>query len=275
MAVLRFGLCLLLISTATLVLGASTQLLPGEEQVSLAGDPTAMALFRGETMGVPQGGAILLGDSGTGLFDGRILAPLRLHLPQHGWSTLTLTLPPIAESREETNQTLGKRLDDAIALLAERNIRNVVIIGHGTGGALAVSVLAQRDDNGVTALIGINLTQPRRPADLEPLQLLLTKVQMPVLDLFGGLDQPSATGAADRATGARMAALAASRERRQDRFRTSQFAESSLIRQTGLIAYRQMRVDSADHWFSGLQDELVKRIRGWLTRHAVGVQLKQ
>jgi pimeloyl-ACP methyl ester carboxylesterase len=247
-----------------------------DEPVTLQAGGEFKALFRVETRGLPQGGVILIGDDAAPVDAARITNALRQQLPEHGWSTLAIELGPVASAKQplEAWNNNQQRLVAAITHLQGRGIQNIALITHGSGATLAFDLLAKESDIGATAMVAINTTQPTHPEKIEPVTKLMAKIQLPMLDIFGGLDRTAAAQAKPRAAAGRQAALAASRNGQQGRFRAGEFAESSLIQQTGLIAYRQIRIDSADHWFSGMQDELVKRVRGWLARHAAGVKVQ-
>ena len=48
-------------------------------------------------------------------------------------------------------------------------------------------------------------------------------------------------------------------------------ARTPTTEQNGYIAYRQLRLMGADHSFRGAEPTLLKRIAGWMKKHAAGV----
>lgn len=68
--------------------------IPGDEQVILkSGKERVLALWRPANQGTPKGVVILLPGDGESADWPRAIAPLRRGLPDHGWHTLSLTLP--------------------------------------------------------------------------------------------------------------------------------------------------------------------------------------
>lgn len=74
--------------------GGLQRALPGDEQILLkSGREAALALWRPANHGTPRGVVILLPGDGETADWPRVIGPLRRGLPDHGWHTLSLTLP--------------------------------------------------------------------------------------------------------------------------------------------------------------------------------------
>ena len=68
--------------------------IPGDEQIMLAsGKERVLALWHPANVGTPRGVVILLPGDGESADWPRAVGPLRRGLPDHGWHTLSLTLP--------------------------------------------------------------------------------------------------------------------------------------------------------------------------------------
>lgn len=214
------------------------------QELTVDGKPV-LALLRNEALGRPQGGVLLLHDAGAHADWPGVIGPLRHELPLHGWTTLSLQLPPPdAETAAEQAQA---RLRAALAFMATKNIRNIVLLGHGSG-ALAALRYAAANQGAINGLILVSLGEVDDPA-------LLEQAGVPIYDIYGSTD-----GMEVRRAGA---------QRLLDGRR--------LARQEGgaLPRYRQFVLEGADHFFSEQTDILQRRVRGWLKTHAGGMEITQ
>ncbi len=171
-----------------------------------------------------------------------VITHLRTAFPQQGWSTLSIQLPILAaedpiEAYGETSREVGLRLKAAVEFLKGKDYENIVVAGYSFGAATAVQYLAGEKSD-VKGLVGISMmAQPF----LSPRLLLLdelAKLKTPVLDIYGSLDRDSIIEAAP------------------DRRLSARKAEN--------VYYKQIQIDGADHRYSGVEDVLIKRIRGWM-----------
>jgi pimeloyl-ACP methyl ester carboxylesterase len=99
---------------------------------------------------------------------------------------------------------------------------------------MAASHLA-KDPRGISAFaaIGMSVHDPRRDN-----LAFLEKIKLPILDLYGSQDlEPVLNSVKDRAQAARKA---------------------------GNKDYRQVEVTGANHFFQGLEADLVRRVKSWL-----------
>lgn len=206
------------------------------QELTVDGKPV-LALWRSEALGRPQGAVLLLHDTGAHADWPGVVGPLRHELPRHGWHTLSLQLA----AAEET----PGRLRAALAFLAGRNIRNIVLLGHGTG-AMAALRYAAANKGSVNGLVLIAMgTGDDLPA--------LEQAGIPIYDLYGSADSLEVrnAGAERLITGRR------------------------LVRQEGSKPprYRQFVVEAADHFFGQQTDILLRRVQGWLRTHAEGMEI--
>ena len=224
-----------------------------------------------------QGGVILIPDASTHPNWPRVIRPLRTGLPAHGWTTLAIEMPPLTglNDLQPLQPEIDARMNAAIAHLHSSGINNIALVGHGIGASAALSYLlrAPRERNAQALVaIGIRLTEthPEHPYTID----LLEGMTVPILDIYGSRDMDAVLQTtAARRLAAKTAATTAERERSVEFFKQATIAQTPYAKRQGNIIYRQQRVEGADHDFSGMSDVLVKRVAGWLARHATGVTL--
>lgn len=246
----------------------------GGEVLTLQADGReVLALFTPQTHSQALGGVLLLHDHNANPDAPGVIHTLRRQLPEAGWHSLALQLPHSATAQLDVAllDSHRSRIAEALAELERRNIRNVVLIGHGQGALAAVDYLADNLVPSVTGLVLIGLdgraqTEPRLDAAAR-----LAQLKVPMLDIYGSRDYP---------------AVVASVKRRYDLARRSEdggsarpgYAEVArdYDEEKGLtLSYRQVEIAGADHHYSSHTSLLEKRVRGWLNRYAVGTEIKE
>lgn len=190
------------------------------------------------------GTVILVPDLGTNPNWPGVIGPLRTALPRYGWSTLSITPPAIDASGKQPASVLEAatgRLQAALAYVQANGGGNVVLIGHGFGAALAAAYLAGKSPSAaVRGLIGIGWLDPAGSDGHLDGTRALTKISVPILDVYGNRDREAVIDDAEaRARAARGAGK----------------------------AYRQQEMDGADHDFTDVNGALVQVVRGWLRAH--------
>ena len=218
-------------------------LIDGEAVWLEAGGARFLAIYT-PPAGEPRGGVVVLHGMGAHPDWPEVVHPLRARLPERGWATLSVQLPVLPnEARPEDYAPLldaaAPRIAAAVRWLRGRGHTPVALAGHSLGAAMGVRFLARRPDAGVFAFVAVGLPSRAGGAKAGTLEAL-RKVRVPVLDLYGGLDLPGVVADARR----RLAALAAA----------------------GAEGSRQVRIEGADHFFDGFEDELVAQVDGWLRR---------
>jgi len=220
----------------------------GEAVTLKTGEVEFLAIHAKALTRQTQGGVILLHDRGANPDWRAVIHPLRSALPAHGWETLSIQLPvasvDAADDRyDELMPKAFPRLDFAVDFFSQRQLMNIVVIGHGQGGRTLLQWLAKAIPEPVRAgvAIGLTATEP----DIEPGTLnSLGRIKLPLLDLYGSRDRSEVVDTAPKRA-------AAARE-----------ADNS--------DYRQLRIEGADHDFRGLDALLVSRVRAWMARVAPG-----
>jgi len=221
-------------------------LLVGEPIKLKAGDVEFLGIYAENTGEKAFGGAIVIHGIGAHPAWPDIIDPVRMALPEHGWSTLSLQMPILA------NEATGKdyvplmdevpgRIQAGVDFLKGKGIKNIVIIAHSLGASMSNYYLANKPDASVHGYIAIGLSNPL--SEKFDTVATLAKIKIPMLDLYGSQDLDGVLGtAAARAASARKANK----------------------------HYTQVKVEGANHFFNNLQDDLIKRVRGWLSKNAEG-----
>lgn len=215
------------------------------------GEKFQAILFK-QTSEQAKGAAIILHGMGAHPDWPQTISPIRKTLPEYGWTTLSIQLPIIAAENqiEDYGKTLGRaaaRIEAAISTLHELKFRNIVAIGHSFGAATVLSYFEQANGRRIVALAAIGLQDyafVKPPIDILG---LIEKSNVPILDIYGSRDYKKAT---DQAADRRLAA-----------------------KKGGNKGYVQVEIEGADHYFTKLEDVMIKRIRGWMRKAAPGMSI--
>jgi len=265
--------------------------LPAQEQQQLqAGSDTFLALWKPANSAEPKGAVIIVPGAGETADWPQAVGPLRRKLPDVEWSSLSITLPDlqgdaiaprvvepaaapkapettskdattaqpieqaaggeaevaeqvVAETSEEQAKAdadrIFARIDAAIAYAEQQSARSIVVLGHGTGAYWAARFLSERQTPQVEKLVMVDAQAPVKA--LPPLVELTPTLKLPTVDIFY-MDK-----ALDR-----NAAL--ERMQASKRLKTSAFSQ---------VALKVLPDKKAE------QEQLVRRVRGWLNPQAV------
>ncbi len=240
-----------------------------------------LGLYADADSGEPQGGIILLHGLGTHPDWPAVIYPLRSALPSQGWATLSIELPaPRQNANREWElkpifETGAARIEAAALFLEQQGLRNIVVIGHDLGGAVAANALAGVKGGKIKAFVAVGLGLPPHSAAGPYQPALFEQIDVPVLDIYGSRDMDSVMQQAGaRARAARKGGAAAYRSQQLDPLKRSATARIPMSEQSGYIAYRQIEITGADHNFTGSEALLIKRITGWLKKHAAGAAVR-
>lgn len=198
-----------------------------------------------------MGGAIILHGVGVHPAWPDVINPIRMALPDHGWHTLSLQMPILANDAEYRDylplfDEALTRIQTAIDFLKKKGIKNIVLIGHSMGTMMASDYLASKPDPAVRALIGIGMTDNSVSPRMQN-TVSISKIKIPVLDIFGSEDL--------------------------ERVKRHAKARRNAARKAGNKGYTQIKIEGANHFFNNMEDVLIKRIRGWLAKHAPGKEI--
>lgn len=230
-------------------------------------DPTGefLGLYQSDRSGLALGAALLIPDQANHPDWPQTIGPLRRQLPDHGWNTLAIALPPLQEppvlrmpikinsaqpdaqensanpstekapvpTGDNRDQTLA-RIDAGIKHLEQTGNRRLAIIGTGTGGYWAAIYLQQNPE----IRAGLIVIGARPPAQATGnLTQIIAQLPRPVLDLYYEGGQASV------------------RER------------ISRTRSNPKANYQQnLMVQPRDHWLEK-NSSLMRRIKGWAKRN--------
>lgn len=242
--------------------------LDGEKLELQADGKPVFALFS-PALGKSRGGVILLHDLGGHVDSPGVIHPLRTRLPEHGWATLAVTLPPVEgnSASAEWLDSSRKVIDAAIGEMRKRNIEPLVLSGHGLGALAATDYLAAGDRPAIKGLVIIGMDgssnqEPRLDGAAQ-----LGKVRPAILDIYGGHDWRQVLDSAERRADAA--------HRRDGGEQTAHtlyrdIAKSYSDKKGDNVGYRQIRIAPAAHDFTRQETVLVRRVRGWLQRYVAG-----
>ncbi|MCF7995368.1 MAG: alpha/beta hydrolase family protein [Chromatiaceae bacterium] len=169
----------------------------------------------------------------------QVVYPLRVGLPERGWSTLSVQMPVLANDATGADYAalmdeVAPRLEAAIAYLRAQGAGQVVLIAHSLGATMSNQYLAQHPQ-AAEAFVAIGLSSGGNHAGVDN-EALIGRIPVPIMDLFGQHDlEAVVSGAPGRAEAAAVNA-----------------------------GYRQVQTAEADHFFDGQDEVLVESVSGWL-----------
>ncbi len=238
-----------------------------------------LSIYNDATTGVLEGAVILLHGFNGYPDSPHVIRPLRTRLPHHGWGALSIPLPVydrhagMDEYSRLLDQTIP-RIKDAINYLKSIDIHNIVLIGYDYGAIIATSYLANNNEPEIVGFIGISMPGLIHEDKRFNTSNNLENMYLPVLDIYGSHDRHDIKDlAGKRALAARLSGVKVSRSRDFNAFKNQGIAQSAMTRKSGFIAFRQFQLAGAGHTYYGFEDILVKRVAGWLKRHAGGLSL--
>lgn len=269
-------------------LALERQLAATEQQQLDAAGTSFLALWRPANDPAPMGAVILVPGDEESADSPPTVGPLRRRLPDAGWHSLSLTLPdpqgtnlpvrvaapptsgdgkaaeapaekapepatpaPPAEApsadteaaRAAHVERVFARIDAGIAFTGQQQAKVVVLLGHGSGAYWAARYIAERKPANITHLV---LVDTRQPEGFDaPFNDLLAQLTAKVGDFYY---RDSAA--------ARQAALT----RKQ---------LSQRQKQPALV---QVSLDALPGNPDVAQEQLFRRLRGWLDKHAGGAK---
>ena len=165
--------------------------------------------------------------------DWGLINTLRSRLSEQGYSTLSLQMPVLAADAQADQYPplfpeAAERIAAAVAFLRSRGLKKIAIVSHSMGARMANHFLNHAGDARIDAWVSIGIPTGE-----------FTRAEtfkVPTLDLYGEKDFPAVlAGAPKRAAAIR-----------------------------GIRGSGQVQVAGADHFFAGLEDELVRQVRLFL-----------
>ena len=205
----------------------------------LVGDPVYLALKSGHRFLAiwapnPKAGAGVIVVHGLGVHpDWGLINPLRSQLAEQGYATLSVQMPVLAaDARGEQYPPLfpeaAERIAAAVAFLRGKGLKKIAVVSHSMGSRMANYFLNHAGDTSIDAWISIGISSGEFTAP--------ATFKAPVLDLYGERDFPAVLdGAPKRAAAIR-----------------------------GIRGSGQTQVPGADHFFAGMENDLVRQARRFL-----------
>ena len=206
----------------------------------LVGDPVQLALPSGRKfLGIyapnskAQAGVIVV----HGLCvhpDWGLINPLRSLLSEQGYATLSVQMPVLAnEARGSdyppTFPEAAERIAVAVNYLRGKGHKKIAIVSHSLGARMANVFLNQSEAPAINAWVAIGLSGEYTQPEM---------LKVPVLDLYGEKDLPAVLDNASK--------------------------RAAAIRK--IRGSAQISVAGADHFFNGMDNELVRNVKLFLDR---------
>lgn len=172
----------------------------------------------------------------------RVAKPLRLGLPERGWTTLSMQMPVLDKQAKYYDYVLifpeaFPRIEAGIDFLKEEGYKKIVLIAHSCSVHMVMAWLDAKAFRDIEAFVGIGMgaTDYQQPM-AKPLPL--DQLSIPVLDVYGSAEYPAVVhGAAQRL---------------------------DLIKQAGNKKSRQIMVPEADHYFTDQDEALLEVVSKWM-----------
>lgn len=206
----------------------------------IVGDPVQLATPEGRKfLGIytpnskAQAGIVII--HGLGVHpDWGLNNPLRSQLAEQGYATLSVQMPVLAaELRGDHYPPLfpeaAARIVTALKYLRSKGHHKIAVVSHSFGARMTDYLLNQADAPAIDAWVAIGMIGEYTSR---------TALKMPVLDIYGSNDFPDVLELA----GKRAAAIRAVR------------------------GSAQVSVSGADHYFNGMENELVRNVKLFLDR---------
>ncbi|MCU7834301.1 MAG: alpha/beta hydrolase family protein [gamma proteobacterium symbiont of Taylorina sp.] len=205
------------------------------------------AIYTAHTTPVTKGAIILMHGTGAHPDWADIIHPLRTELPDKGWATLSIQLPLLEpekddnESKKKVIEASVSRINDAISFLKAKSYTDIALISHSFGSLMALNYCqADKVPYKIKAAIVIGTSSPGQTIPLNS-PAMVEKIKIPLLDLYGSEDLAGVL--------------------------LSSKARKTAAHKSGNKKYRQVETIGANHFYSGLEDELLIYVSGWLKKN--------
>lgn len=169
-----------------------------------------------------------------------VIYPLREALLEAEITSLSIQMPILANDALDSEYKklypeAPGRLQAAVDFLKDSGFTKIDIVGHSAGARMAEYYLVQENTEGVNSAVFIGLgSSGGWPECIDA----LARLRVPVLDLYGSNDLDSVLSTV------------------QDRASSGQKNKSGI--------YQQIRVEQANHFYQGHEDELKSIVIDWL-----------
>ncbi|MFK8068031.1 MAG: DUF3530 family protein [Gammaproteobacteria bacterium] len=259
----------------------------GEEGANFLG------LYKSNSFKETLGGILFLHDMGSNSDWPNLIKPLRLAFPKKGWDTLSIQLPMVNVDAEKTAylshfDEAVSRTNAGIEFLKQKGLTSIVILGHGMGSIVAIFDLNKNPQELVKGLIAMSLSGSdtiKPPLKETPPSEKLTapaatkepskekKEEKKEEAPEPAMTEEPAAEIPERDLFAEMAKIKIpfldiyAQQDHQDVVREAEKRSESM--EGNNQSYFQWEIEGADHYYRGLEKQLLKRLRGWLKKQIV------
>ena len=216
------------------------------------GENTFFSIYTPHTSKTPKGAVVLMHGKGAHPDWNDVIHPLRTELPDKGWASLSIQMPLTFPDQNDTDSlkqvieaSVG-RIDAAVNFLRSQSYQHVVFIAHSLGSLMALNYLQQKaeatTEEGqpmVNAAIIIGTSSQGTDIPLNA-ATMIEKINIPILDLYGSNDHR--------------------------KVRNSAKTRKAAAHKAGNQRYRQTVTIGANHFYHGLDEELVRYSYHWLNK---------
>jgi pimeloyl-ACP methyl ester carboxylesterase len=213
---------------------------------------TFFSIYTPHTTAKSRGAIVLMHGTGAHPDWNDIIHPLRVELPDKGWATLSIQLPLVfpdkkdVQSRTQVIESSVPRIDAAINFLRAKGYDYISIVAHSFGTLMSLNYLQHKVDNvapkGTLVINSAVIIGTPSSGTSAPLNspVMIEKIKIPLLDLYGSKDLDSVMRSAK--------------------------ARKTAARKIPNKQFRQVQTIGADHFYRGLDEELVVYITNWLNK---------
>ena len=208
-----------------------------------------LALYTEPSTEKAKGGVIIMHGIGVHPAWPDVIESLRMELPEHGWHTLSLQMPVLEnEAKDEEYSPLfmevPSRIQAGVDFLKNKGVNVIVLSGHSLGSAMAAYYLASVKDPLVKAYVSVS-GGPGAPGDsrMDSLENFKKIDTISIFDLYGGEDI----------------------KRVLDNMKKRGPVGKKLHGER----YKMLKINGANHFYHGKQDELVKAFSRWIDKNSL------
>lgn len=221
-------------------------LIVGEDITLKADGVEFLGLYAEPATDYSKGAVIILHGMGVHPAWPDVIEPLRMQLPDLGWHTLSLQMPVLNNEAKETEYSplfpeVPARVQAGIDFLKSKGIHNIVLSGHSMGAVMAAYYLATKGelDVKVLAIIGNDVGVPQKPY-MDSLKHFKKIKDINIVDVYGSEDNKLVLDTVK--------------------------VRMPLGIKMHKGRYQQLKIEGANHFYNGKQNELVNGLNLRLTK---------
>ena len=171
----------------------------------------------------------------------QVVQPLRVGLTEHGWNTLSIQMPILANDAEHDAYAplfdeVSPRIKAAIAYLKSLDKNKIVIVAHSLGASMSAYHLSRTDKN-ILGFVAIGMSADAKDKRMDSAHSLRS-IKIPILDMYGTDDLESVLSTVKK--------------------------RANAAKKSGNSHYSQLKVTAANHFFDGKEAELLDKVKQWL-----------